>query len=125
MVHRLLWRTLKPTVYLGVTYAVVDTYGCDDGRIAPTRCAIIDAGLDGRCRPRRACRTPPAGARSAHSGLAVGSKLVSPPDHGGSPRSKTIPRSRTRSCGDASPARCAPDTRPCPLHPCRVGSWLQ
>src|SRR6266699_1528559 len=38
----------KPTVSLGVTYAVVYTYGCDDGRIAPTRCAVIAAGLDGR-----------------------------------------------------------------------------
>jgi hypothetical protein len=37
-----------PTVSVGVTYAVVDTYGCDDGRTAPTRCAIIAAGLDGR-----------------------------------------------------------------------------
>src|SRR5262249_54648299 len=37
----------KPTVSLGVTYAVVDTYGCDDGRISPTRCAINAAGLDG------------------------------------------------------------------------------
>src|SRR5262245_27714158 len=35
-------------VSLGVTCAVVYTYGCDDGRIAPTRCAIIAAGLDGR-----------------------------------------------------------------------------
>src|SRR5262249_51060757 len=52
------WR--KPTVSLGVTYAVVCTYGCDDGRIAPTRCALIDAGLDGRCSPRRTCRTPPS-----------------------------------------------------------------
>ena len=38
----------RPTVSLGVTCAVVYTYGCDDGRIAPTRCAIIAAGLDGR-----------------------------------------------------------------------------
>jgi type I restriction enzyme S subunit len=38
----------KPTVSLGVTCAVVDTYGCDNGRIAPTRCAIIAAGLDGK-----------------------------------------------------------------------------
>ena len=38
----------KPTVSLGVTYAVVCTCGCDDGRIAPTRCALIAAGLDGR-----------------------------------------------------------------------------
>ncbi len=37
-----------PTVSIGVTCAVVCTYGCNDGRIVPTRCAIIDAGLDGR-----------------------------------------------------------------------------
>src|SRR5215831_4701562 len=65
------------------------------------------------------------GARSAYSGLAAGSKLAAPADRGGSPQSKTTPRSRTRPCGDASLARSAPDTRPCPLHPCRVGSWLQ
>src|SRR5437867_4094985 len=35
----------KPTVSIGVICAVVYTYGRDDGRIAPTRCAIIDAGL--------------------------------------------------------------------------------
>jgi len=38
----------KPTVSLGVTYAVVCTYGCDDGRISPTRCALIDAALGDR-----------------------------------------------------------------------------
>ena len=38
----------KPTVSRGVTYAVVCTYGCDGGRISPTRCAVIDAALDGR-----------------------------------------------------------------------------
>jgi len=43
----------RPTVSLGVTYAVADTYGCDSGRIVLTRCAIIDARLDGRCRLRR------------------------------------------------------------------------
>jgi transposase len=37
-----------PTVSHGVTCAVVDTYGCDDGRISPTHCAVIAAGLDGR-----------------------------------------------------------------------------
>src|SRR5215470_6542194 len=63
-------RTLIPTVSLGVTYAVVYTYGCDDGRTAPTRCAIIAAGLDGRSSQHRACKTPPAGARSAYSTLA-------------------------------------------------------
>ena len=34
-----------PTVSLGATYAVAHTYECDDGRIAPTRCAVIDAAL--------------------------------------------------------------------------------
>src|SRR2546428_7115304 len=58
---------LRPTVSLGVTSAVVCTYGCDDGRISPTRCAIIDAGLDGRCRLRRTRRTPPAAARSVRN----------------------------------------------------------
>jgi hypothetical protein len=33
----------KPTVSFGVTCAVAYTYGCDDGRIGPTRCAIIAA----------------------------------------------------------------------------------
>src|SRR4029453_17680650 len=50
----------KPTVSRGVTYAVVYIYGCDGGRISPTRCAVIDAALDGRERPHRAYRTPPA-----------------------------------------------------------------
>src|SRR6266571_8832520 len=94
-----------PTVSLGVTYAVVDTYECDDGRISPTRCAIIAAGLDGRWSPHRACRTPPVGACSTHSGLAGGSRRASPADLGGFPQSKTTRRSRTRPCGDASPAK--------------------
>jgi len=38
----------KPTVSLGVTYVMVYTYGRDDGRIAPTRCALIDAAPVGR-----------------------------------------------------------------------------
>src|SRR6266849_3313803 len=66
-------RAATPTVSLGVTSAVVCTYGCDDGRIASTRCAVIDAALGDRCRPCRACRTLPA-AGSAHSGLAAGSR---------------------------------------------------
>src|SRR5467141_526493 len=37
--------TITPTVSLGVTYVVVCTYGCGDGRIGPTHCAVIDAGL--------------------------------------------------------------------------------
>src|SRR5712671_1361302 len=40
--------TDKPTVCLGVTSAVVYTYGCGDGRIAPTRCALIDGVLGDR-----------------------------------------------------------------------------
>src|SRR5712691_4162502 len=31
----------KPTVALGVTSVVAYTYGCDDGRISPTRCAVV------------------------------------------------------------------------------------
>jgi hypothetical protein len=53
-----------PTVSLGVTCVVVCTYGYDDGRIGPTRCAVIDAALDGRSRPHQACKTLPAGAGS-------------------------------------------------------------
>src|SRR5262245_49349228 len=34
--------SFRPTVSLGVTCAVVCTYGCDNGRIAPTRCAMCD-----------------------------------------------------------------------------------
>src|SRR6266852_9581990 len=83
-------RLNKPTVCLGVTCAVVCTYGCDDGRIAPPRCAIIDAGLDGRWSPRQACRTPPAGARSARSVLGAASRPASTADPGAFPRSKTI-----------------------------------
>src|SRR6266851_2581070 len=106
-------RDAKPTVSLGVTSAVVCTYGCDDGRIASTRCAVIDAALGDRCRQCRACRTLPAAAGSAHIGLAAGSRPVSPVDPGGFHRSRTTPRSRTRLCGDASPARCEPGTHPC------------
>src|SRR6266436_707642 len=98
-----------PTVSLGVTYAVAYTYGCGDGRIAPTHCAVIDAGLDGRCRPRRACRTPPG---------AAGSEPGSPAAPGGFPQSGTTPPLTTRSCGDASLARCALGTHPCPLRSC-------
>jgi len=53
--------THTPTVSIGITCAVVCTYGCDDDRIAPTRCAIIDAELDGRESQCRAYRnsSPP------------------------------------------------------------------
>src|SRR6266700_4148567 len=75
--------TDKPTVSLDVTSAVVCTYGCGDGRIALTRCAVIDAGLGDRCSLRRACRTPRAAAGSARSALAAGSRLVSSADSDG------------------------------------------
>src|SRR5262244_3581518 len=38
----------KLTVCLDVTSLVVGSYGCDDGRIAPTRCAVIGAGRGDR-----------------------------------------------------------------------------
>src|SRR6266481_6143828 len=98
-------RFLRPTVSLGVTSAVVCTYGCDDDRIALTRCAIIAAGLDGRCRPRRTCGTPPAAARSAHTALAAGLRPVSTAAPGAFPRSRTTPPAGIRLCGDASPPR--------------------
>src|SRR5712691_13091282 len=105
---------IKPTVSLGVTYVVVCTYGYDDGRIAPTRCAVIDGGLGDRCSQRRACRIPPARARSARIVLAAASRPASTAAPDGFRRSRTTPRSTTRPCGDASPARCAPGTRPSP-----------
>src|SRR5712671_3895175 len=46
--HGYIPHMVRPTVSIGVTCAVVCTYGCDDDRIALTRCALIDAGLDGR-----------------------------------------------------------------------------
>ena len=121
----LYYSIVTPTVWSYVTSVVVDTYECDDGRIGPTRCALIDRRLGGRGSQGQGCRTPPPGARSARSVLAAASRLASPADPGGFPRSKTTPRSRTRPCDDASPARCAPGTHPSPLPPCRVGSWLQ
>src|SRR6516165_9663387 len=108
----------KPTVSLVVTYVVVDTYGCDDGRIWPTRCAVIDAALGGRYSPRPACSKPPARAGSARNALAVESGLASTVDLGASRRSRTTPPSGTMSCGDASLPRCAPGTRPCPPRLC-------
>src|SRR2546428_429356 len=109
-----------PTVCLGATYVVAYTYGYDGGRISPTHCALIDAGLGDRSRQRRACSRPPAEAGSARIGLVAGSRPGSPADPGGFPQSRTTPPSETRSCGDASLARCAPDTHPCRLRPCLV-----
>src|SRR6266852_2625026 len=110
-------RHSKPTVCLGVTYAVVYIYGCGDGRIGPTRCAVIDAGLGDRWSPRRACRIPPAAAGSGRIVLAAGLRPASTAAPGGSPRSRTTPPSAPTPCGDASLARCAPGTHPFPPRP--------
>src|SRR5262249_1294441 len=40
--ERFFWEQHRPTVSLGATYVVAHTYGRDDGRIAPTHCALID-----------------------------------------------------------------------------------
>src|SRR5215510_4056756 len=82
----------KPTVSPGVTYAVVDTCGRDDGRIAPTHCVLIDGRLGGRWSRYQVCRTPPAEARSARSGLAAGSRRASTAAPGGFLRSRTTQR---------------------------------
>src|SRR5215470_8784674 len=109
---------LTPTVCLGATYVVAYTYEYDGGRIEPTHCALIDAGLGDRSRQRRVCSRPPAGAGSARIGLVVGSRPGATADPGRFHQSRTTPPSGTRSCGDASLARCAPDTHPCRLRPC-------
>src|SRR6185312_3626238 len=109
-----------PTVCLGVTYVVVYAYGHDNGRIWLPRCAVIVAALGGRWSPLPAHSTPPAGAGSAHSALAARSERASTVALGASRPLRTILPAGTMPCGDASRARCAPDTRPCPLRPCRV-----
>src|SRR5712692_9117963 len=76
----------RPTVSLGVTSLVAYTYGCDDGRTARTRCAVIDGVLGERWSQRRACRRPPAAAGSTRSGLAAGSEPGSPAAPGEFPR---------------------------------------
>src|SRR5947209_20604543 len=75
----------RPTVCLGVTSAVVYTYGCGDGRIGPTRCAVIDAGRGDRWSPRRACRRPPTATGSGRIVLAAGLRPALPAAPGGSP----------------------------------------
>src|SRR5437660_5135197 len=57
----------RPTVCLGVTSVVVYTYGYGDGRIGPTRCAVIDGALGGRWSQCQVCRTPPAAAGLART----------------------------------------------------------
>src|SRR5229473_280027 len=45
---------IRPTVCLDVTSLAANTYGCDSGRIGPTRCALIDAVLGDRWRTHQA-----------------------------------------------------------------------
>src|SRR5262249_56154231 len=97
---------------LGVTSSVAYTYGYDNGRIGPTRCALIDGARGDRWRRCQGGSTPPAGARSAHSGLAGGSRRASTADPGGFPRSKTTRRSASTPCHHTNLTTSAPDTRP-------------
>ena len=69
---------------------VACTYGCDDDTIEPTRCAGIDAGLGDRCRQRRACSRPPAGAGSAHSALAAALRPALTAAPGESPQARVV-----------------------------------
>jgi hypothetical protein len=98
-------RSYTPTVCLGVTSAVVYSNGYGDGRIGPTRCALIAGALGDRRSRCQGCRTPPAGARSARSGLAAGSRRASTAAPGGFPRSRTTRRSASTPCDDASRAK--------------------
>src|SRR5215831_312447 len=108
------------TVCPGITSVVADTYGCGDGRIVPTRCALIAGRPGDRWSQCRVCNRPPAGVGSARSGLAAASKQASTTAPGAFHRSRTTPPSRTTPCGDASLARCAPGTHPARPRPCPV-----
>src|SRR5438552_3581964 len=103
---------LRPTACLDVTSVVASSYGHDNGRLGPTHCAFIDDALGDRCSEYWACRTPLSAAGSARSALAAALRPGSTAALGGSPRSRTRPRSGITPCGDASPARCAPGTHP-------------
>src|SRR5262245_55771150 len=115
----------KPTVCLYVTSWVASSYGYDNDKSGPIRCALIGAAHGDRSRARRAGRTPPAGVGSTRSALAVTSRRVSTVAPGEFHRSRTRPRSASTPCDDANLPRSAPGMRPCPLHPCLVESWLQ
>src|SRR6516162_6717353 len=106
------------TVCFHVTSLVVSSCGYDNGRIGPTHCALIGDALGDRYREYWACRTPLAAAGSARSALAAALRPASPAGPDGSLRSRTRPRSGIRPYGDASPARCAPGTRPSLLRSC-------
>src|SRR5207253_11347489 len=73
----------RPTVCLDVTSLAANTYGCDSGRIGPTRCAVIDAARGDKWRTHQASRTSRAAIRSARNVLVGGSRLVSPAAPGG------------------------------------------
>src|SRR6266849_10486529 len=111
---------LIPTVCLDVTSLVVCSYGCNNGRIGPPRCALIGAALGDRWSQCWACRISPSATCSARSALVGVSRQASTAAPGAFHRSKTILRSATIPCGDASPARCAPDTHPFPPPLCLV-----
>src|SRR5215471_13394431 len=96
------------TVCLGVTSAVANIYGCDNGRIGPTRCAVIDGVLGDRWSRGRVGRTPRTAAGSARSALAVALRLACTAALGGSPQPRTRPRSGSTPWDDASPPRSAP-----------------
>src|SRR6516165_4879480 len=98
--------SFKPTVCLGVTSAVAYTYGYGDGRIGPTRCAVIVGAPGDRWSQCQGCRTPPAGARSARSGLVAGSRQASTAAPDGFPRLRTT-RNRTGSENGNHAAACA------------------
>src|SRR5262249_21198327 len=88
---------VRPTVSLGVTSAVVDTCGRDDGRIAPTHCALIDGRLGGRWSRYQGYRTPPSATRSArctHAGAPRQTPTAAPEEvpHSGSPPRAGTPR---------------------------------
>src|SRR5438132_8598027 len=95
----------RPTVSLGVTCAVVCSYGCDNGRIGPTHCALIGGALGDRCSRCRVCRTPRATVGSARSAPAAASRPGSTIDPGGFRRPKTTPPSATTPCDDANLAK--------------------
>src|SRR5215475_2585425 len=73
----------KPTVCLDVTSLVVCSYGYDNGKSEPTRCALIGGALGGRCRLQWTYRTLPSAARSTRSVLAAVSRPASPAAPGG------------------------------------------
>src|SRR5207245_9895989 len=94
------------------------------GKNGPTRCAVIGAARGDRERGCGACRTPPSAVRLIHSALVGVSRQASTADPGEFPRSSTTRRSASPPCDDASPPRYDLGTRPCPLPPCLVESWL-